>query len=109
MKTLILAAILIIILLLLKLITSGRTKTIKEYWEGTEILKIKKRICYNIDVKRWVIEGQVIHYNINGTIEKELNYINDRLDGVQKYYDNNGKLLETIIYNNGTLITRIKQ
>ena len=109
MITLFFLGFILLTLIIVKLITFIFRKTVKEYWEGTKILKIKKSICYNPDVKKWVIEGYVTYYNINGSVGKQLTYINDRLDGVQKYYDNKGKLLEMEIYDFGTLIHKIKQ
>lgn len=109
MLSLIFAAFICVILMLLKVITATRYKIIREYWEGTNVLKSESKTCYNRDTKTWVLEGQTLFYNINGSIQKDLQYINNRLDGVQKHYDESGKLLEMVIYENGTMISRIKQ
>lgn len=83
-----------------------RQKTVREYWEGTNILKVKKLMIFNSTYNLWVIEGKSIHYHINGNINKEYNYINDKLDGVQKIYNDQGQIIEIHIYDNGLLIAK---
>lgn len=48
--------------------------------------------------------GSSIHYLINGVLEKEGNYFENKVDGLCKYYDSKGFLKQTKLFEKGKMI-----
>lgn len=93
-----------LVFIVVKIITRDKRKKVKEYWDNASILKSEINYCYDRDTKTWALNGISIYYRINGAKEKELNYLNNRLDGAQKYYNQKGEIEKIITYDFGLLI-----
>lgn len=78
-----------------------RDGTLKTYHDRMPSGRALKSISECIN---GVFNGPSIYYSIEGFLEKEGNYLNDKVHGLCKYYDKKGVLIKTKLYENGELI-----
>jgi len=78
-----------------------RHGTLKIYHDRKPSGRALKSVYECID---GVYNGPCIHYSFNGVIEKEGYYVDNKVHGICKYYNNIGILIKTKLYENGELI-----
>jgi antitoxin component YwqK of YwqJK toxin-antitoxin module len=78
-----------------------RHGTIKTYYDRAPSGRFLKCSYECIDGN---FDGISIHYLINGVLQKEGHYKNNKVDGLCKYYDEKGLLKQTKLYKDGELI-----
>tara|TARA_B100000809_G_scaffold265523_1_gene324618 strand:+ start:3386 stop:3700 length:315 start_codon:yes stop_codon:yes gene_type:complete len=66
--------------------------------------KIKRKEEFYVINKKKQLHGSVKIYYENGNTKEHLEYQNDLLNGVQKYFNDNGKLVKKDAYESGILI-----
>jgi|GEM_PF-5042380 antitoxin component YwqK of YwqJK toxin-antitoxin module len=67
--------------------------------------KIKSKISYIMIKKEKIQHGITILYNENESIKAQLEYSFGILNGVQEYFDSNGKKTSDVVYKMGELIS----
>lgn len=82
-------------------VSGKRNGTMKTYYDRSPSGKFLK--C-TYECISGLYHGPSIHYLINGVLEKEGNYFEDKVDGLCKYYDSKGILIKTKLYDQGNLI-----
>lgn len=92
---------------------SGNLRNLEYYESGKRHGKIKtyydrapsgKFLKCTYECVNGVFHGPSFHYLINGVLEKEGFYENDKVHGLCKYYDEKGILIKTKLYEHGVVI-----
>ncbi|MCB9261552.1 MAG: hypothetical protein H6607_04190 [Flavobacteriales bacterium] len=52
--------------------------------------------------------GVGLDYHLNGNLKSSINYFQDEMEGVSRFYDENGKLVKTAYYFNNKFVHEIK-
>ena len=83
----------------------GRIITIKRYFRGslTERQKINRYDANNTK------DGEWLEFYEGVKVSKEINYKNGLLHGYYKEYGTDGKLLITLLYDNGKLVEEVRE
>ena len=83
----------------------GRIITIKRYSKGSlvERQKVNRYDDNNIKIGEWLDFYEGIK------VKSESNYKNGLLDGYYKEYNENGKLILTLLYDKGKLVEKVKE
>ncbi|MFA6261458.1 MAG: CDC27 family protein [Bacteroidia bacterium] len=84
----------------------GKLQEERFYEYGNEISPTR---TYYPDGKPWHVTGMLfgnysgeeLIYNPNGTLRMRQMYANNQLDGLCQYFDTNGKLMQSVVYNKG--------
>lgn len=76
-------------------------KETTEYYPNNKIKIKQEYILFN---KKKTLHGKTTKYYENGNIKEELEYKNGMLNGIQKYYDENGTFIKQEVYDSGTLL-----
>ncbi len=83
----------------------GRIITIKRYSKGS-LIERQKINRYNDNRNK---EGEWLEFYEGIRFKKETNYKNGLLNGYYKEYDLNGKLILTLLYENGKLLEEVNE
>lgn len=78
-----------------------RHGTLKSYHDRLPSGRALKSVSECID---GVFNGPCVYYLMNGVLEKEGNYLNNKVHGLCKYYNKVGILIKTKLYEHGELI-----
>jgi antitoxin component YwqK of YwqJK toxin-antitoxin module len=78
-----------------------RHGTLKNYYDRAPSGRFLKSTSECVNGK---FNGPTIYYLINGVLQKEGYYVEDKVHGLCKYYDEKGILIKTKLYEHGELI-----
>ncbi len=76
-------------------------KVVIEYYPNKKIKLKQECILYN---KKKTLHGSTTAFYENGNIKEVLEYKNGMLNGIQRYYDENGNLIKKEVFDSGILL-----